>query len=206
MWTYFLSCRLHVLQLSDSNHVALESLSSHQPAEDLKHKKQQPSSGFRQLAKETLKPSISPANHVSWPVSTTVKTNFYDHQDGIKLPLNHQKPWVPTHTFKSDLECFVLLASKSTHWSKVDKNSKTVRYLALQILRLWVSVLWDSQIYESFTDSEALWQYYTEILRHSKFLSLRFWDSEILRFWDSQTLRLWDYEILKLSKSETLRL
>ena len=63
----FSLCRLHVLQLSesDSNPVALKSLSS-QPEDSV----QQPSRFFRQLAKETLKPSISPANHVSWSVST----------------------------------------------------------------------------------------------------------------------------------------
>ena len=113
MWTSFFFCRLHVLQLSesDSNPVALKSLSS-QPEDSV----QQPSRFFRQLAKETLKPSISPANHVSWSVSTKQRrqistTNKTIADDGLKLPLNqtknHLQPWV-----QSDLKCFVLLAFK----------------------------------------------------------------------------------------------
>ena len=97
----FSLCRLHVLQLSesDSNPVALKSLSS-QPEDSV----QQPSRFFRQLAKETLKPSISPANHVSWSVSTKQRrqistTNKTIADDTLKLPLNqtknHLQPWVP---------------------------------------------------------------------------------------------------------------
>ena len=101
LWFFSFFCRLHVLQLSEeSNPVALKSLSSQHSEDSV----QQPSRFFRQLAKETLKSSISPANHVSWSVSTKlqrsrqISTTNKTMVDGLKLPLNqtqnHLQPWV----------------------------------------------------------------------------------------------------------------